>query len=516
MTPVLPPPLSLPMYGVAATRAIEQRGAAALPAHTLMRRAGDAVARLALALAPHARCVWVAAGPGNNGGDGLEAAVQLQRLGKRVLVTLAGDPQRLPADAQDALARAQAAGVAIASSGGPELHEADLAIDALLGIGAARAPEGPIAALIARLNALPCPVLAVDVPSGLNVGTGQPLGEACGTATHTLSLLTLKPGLFTGAGRDHAGRVWLETLGVDGDIDSAPPDAWLTGHAEVLAFNRARRHAQHKGSFGDVAIVGGAPGMTGAALLAARSAHAAGAGRVFVNLLDGGSVTHDVQRPELMFRPDWAASAPAVLAAGTVVCGCGGGDVVREVLPRLLSRAPRLVLDADALNSIAADSVLQTLLRARADAGHATALTPHPLEAARLLGQTTATVQADRMTAAALLARRFGCVVLLKGSGTVIAVPGEVPAINPTGNASLASAGTGDVLAGWLGGLWAQAAGPSFTASNGHAAGSGPTAFDVARAAAFMHGAAADAVLQSPLRASDLIEQMHRSRSSRA
>ncbi len=516
MKPVLPPLQSLPMYGVAATRAIEQRSAAALPEHTLMRRAGDAMARLALALAPHARCVWVAAGPGNNGGDGLEAAVQLQRRGKRVLVTLAGDPQRLPTDAQDALGRANAAGLAIAASGGPELHEADLAIDALLGIGAARAPEGPIAALIARLNAMPCPVLAVDVPSGLNVDTGQPLGQVCVAATYTLSLLTLKPGLFTGAGRDHAGQVWLEALGVDGSTDSDPPDAWLTGHADVLASNPARRHAQHKGSFGDVAIVGGAPGMTGAALLAARAAHAAGAGRVFVNLLDGGSMTHDVQRPELMFRPDWAASAPAVLAAGTVVCGCGGGGAVREVLPRLLSRVPRLVLDADALNAIAADSGLQALLTARTDAGHATVLTPHPLEAARLLGQSTATVQADRLAAAALLARRYGCVVLLKGSGTVIAAPGEVPAINPTGNASLASAGTGDVLAGWLGGLWAQAAGALFNASNGHAPAISPTAFRAAQAAAFMHGAAADARWQSPLRASDLIEQMHRGSSARA
>ncbi len=499
MQPVLPPPRRLALFGVSATREIEQRSAAILPAHTLMRRAGEAVARLAQAIAPHARCVWIAAGPGNNGGDGLEAATRLQRLGRRVHVTLAADAQRLPSDAQDALARAQAAGVTIASSGWPEPDEADLAIDALLGIGASRAPQGPIAALIERLNALPCPVLAVDVPSGLNVDTGQPLGDACVVAQHTLALLTLKPGLFTGSGRDHAGRVWLETLGADSEADT--PVAWLAGPDDVLPLRSPRRHAQHKGSFGDVAIVGGAQGMTGAALLAARAAHAAGAGRVFVNLLDDGSMTHDVLRPELMFRPAWTTSDAAVLAQATVVCGCGGGDAVRNVLPRLLSRVPRLVLDADALNAIAADTVLQTLLMARRDAGHATVLTPHPLEAARLLNQTTATVQADRLGAARLLARRFGCVALLKGSGTIVATPGELASINPTGNASLASAGTGDVLAGWVGGGWSLAEVPaSVPASH---------AFRVAVAAAFLHGAAADAAAQSPLRASDLIERMH-------
>ena len=502
MEPVLPPTRRWPLFGVSATREIEQRGAATLPAHTLMRRAGEAVAKLALAIAPHARSMWIAAGPGNNGGDGLEAATQLQRLGKRVHVTLAADAHRLPADAQDALCRAQAAGVTLTDKGWPALDEDDLSIDALLGIGASRAPQDPMAALIARLNALACPVLSIDVPSGLSADTGQALGGACVVAQHTLALLTLKPGLFTGAGRDHAGRVWLETLGVDSSSDT--PDAWLAGPHDGLALTPARRHAQHKGSFGDVSIVGGAPGMTGAALLAARAALAAGAGRVFVNLLDGAaatSLTHDLAQPEVMFRPAWTTSDAAVLAASTVVCGCGGGDAVRGVLPRLLSRVPRLVLDADALNAIAADTMLQSLLMARRGAGHTTVLTPHPLEAARLLSQTTATVQSDRLAAAQELGRRFGCVVLLKGSGTVVAAPGEVASINPTGNASLASAGTGDVLAGWLGGCWSQAA--------ASAAVAGSTAFGVTVAAAFRHGAAANDAAQSPLRASELIDRMH-------
>ncbi len=504
MRPVLPPAHRLPLFGTVATRAIEQLGAEGLPAHALMRRAGGAVARLALALAPHARCVWIAAGPGNNGGDGLEAAVQLHRHGKPVRVTLAADTDRLPGDAADALARARAAGVKIDAAGAPDLDPDDIAIDALLGIGASRAPQGRIAALIDRLNTLACPVLAIDVPTGLNVDTGQALGPAAIVARHTLALLTLKPGLFTGAGRDHAGTVWFDALEVDSAASA--PDAWLSGRHDGAAANRARRHAQHKGSFGDVAIVGGAPGMTGAALLAARAAHAAGAGRVFVNLLDSGSLTHDVLRPELMFRPEWISGPATLLANSTVVCGCGGGEVVREALPRLLSRVARLVLDADALNAVAADPMLQTLLSARRDAGRTTILTPHPLEAARLLNQTTAQVQSDRLAAATRLAGRFGCVVLLKGSGTVLAAPDHTPHINPSGSAALASAGTGDVLAGWLGGLLAQSTGTQATPPG--AAGPDSVAFQTALAATFIHGDAADRALQSPVRAADLIEHM--------
>jgi len=494
MQRVLPASRSLPLFGVERTREIERRTSAALPAHTLMRRAGLAVARLAIAVAPHAARVWVAAGPGNNGGDGLEAALHLQAAGRRAHVGFVGDAGHLPDDARDALERAQAAGVAIAGDGAPTLDRGDIAIDALLGIGASRAPGDAIAHAIARLGALPCPVLAVDMPSGLHAGTGQPLGEACVRADHTLTLLTLKPGLFTATGRDHAGAVWFEDLGAAtaGDI----PDAWLTGADIVAAPSRA--HAQHKGSFGDVAVIGGASGMTGAALLAARAALAAGAGRTYVSLLDAAGLTHDPVRPELMFRDEWWKSPEATLRRTTVVCGCGGGDAVREVLPRLFAAAGRLVLDADALNGIASDVKLQTLLRARAARDRVTVLTPHPLEAARLLGSDAAQVQADRLGAAQAIADDFKCVVLLKGSGTVIAAPGARPRINSSGNAALATAGTGDVLAGWLGGLWAQR--PE--------AGDVDGAIRVTAEAAFSHGAAADRCAAPVLRAADLIEAL--------
>ena len=491
MQRILPLTHKFALFDLAHVRALEQRAAATLPPYTLMARAGEAVARLALAAAPHARSVWVAAGPGNNGGDGLEAACHLQRWGKEVTVSLIGDAAARPADAREALARAQAAGVRI-DANAPDTP--DLAIDALLGIGASRAPQGALEAAIQRLNALPCTVLAIDVPSGLHADTGHALGSACVTAMHTLTMLTVKPGLFTASGRDHAGSVWLDSLGTDSSVDA--PQAWLSG----VTATRARRHAQHKGSFGDVAVVGGGPGMSGAALLAARAAHAAGAGRVFVELLGDGPASLDLLRPELMFRRGWVGSAPAVLGASTVVCGCGGGDAVRASLPRLLSLAKRLVLDADALNALADDTALAALLRVRADRGLATVLTPHPLEAARLLGCTTSDVQADRLRAAHELTSRYRSIVVLKGSGSVIAAPGQTPHINSTGNAALATAGTGDVLAGWLGGRWAQSgSGDEMT-----------TAFAAAVQAVAEHGAAAEPQPSGALLAGDLIERLHR------
>ncbi|MBC7731478.1 MAG: NAD(P)H-hydrate dehydratase [Bacteriovorax sp.] len=501
MQPVLPNENERPLFDADASRRIEALETARVPAHTLMGRAGEALARLGTAIAPHARRVWVAAGPGNNGGDGLEAAIHLLRQGRQVEVALVGDATALPPDAADALARAVAAGVSINPSTHFELDAGDIAIDALLGLGASRAPQGAIADSIRALNALACPVLAVDVPSGLHVGTGRPLGDACVVASHTLALLTLKPGLFTGAGRDHAGAIWFDALGADA-VDHAActePSAWLAASPCSDRSAPKRRHAQHKGSFGDVAVVGGAPGMAGAALLAARAAHASGAGRVFVQLLQPAETAMgvDALRPELMFRAHWAGSTPEVLARSTVVCGCGGGEAVRDVLPRLLSLAQRLVLDADALNAVATDPVLATLLCARAARGLGTVLTPHPLEAARLLGATTSEVEADRLHAAQALAERFRCAVVLKGSGSIIAAPHRTPRINPTGNAALATGGTGDVLAGWLGGLWAQAL-----------AGIEPA--EVATRAVAEHGAAAEPQPAGALRAGDLIEALYR------
>jgi ADP-dependent NAD(P)H-hydrate dehydratase / NAD(P)H-hydrate epimerase len=452
-----------PLHTAAASRAIEHAALAGVAEGALMQRAGLAVARLALALAPRAQqfVVWV--GPGNNGGDALMAAEHLQQLGLAVTI-------RRPGDA------AQASPVP-----GPN----DLVIDGLLGLGATRPPSGDMAAAIATINATAAPVLAVDLPSGLHPDTGQPLGGIAVRAAHTLQLLTLKPGCFTAQGRDHAGLVWFDALDT---TPTEPTSAWLAGPAA----RPTRAHAAHKGSFGDVAVVGGAPGMAGAAWLAASAALAAGAGRVYACLFD---TTSPAPRPELMTRGAWWRENPALLAATTVACGCGGGTAVREALPALLARAGRLVLDADALNSIADDTALRTLLEHRRSP---TLITPHPLEAARLLGCDTREVQADRLAAAQHLAQSTGASVLLKGSGTVIASHGELPTVNPSGNAALATAGSGDVLAGWAAGLWAQQ--PTLAAHT------------LAVAAAWQHGTAADDFAAehpaAPLRAAALIERL--------
>ncbi len=493
-----------PLFSVSLTRQIEQAATQALPPHSLMQRASLSVARLTCAIAPHARVIWLACGPGNNGGDGLEAAMHLRLWGREAVVTWLGDEASCPADSRASYRRAREAGVKFANA--PPAHW-DAAVDALLGIGASRAPEGQMADWLSLMMESGKPVLHVDVPSGLLVDTGQwfegatkviannadsmPGKGQFSSQKHTLSLLTLKPGLFTAHGRDACGQIWFDDLGISQAVQE--PSAWLLGAQEMQM--PTRLHASHKGSFGDVAVIGGASGMQGAALLAARASLHAGAGRVFVGLLGGGMVVDPIQ-PELMFRE------PASLdfRAQTVVCGCGGGDAVRQVLPRVLSASARLVLDADALNVIAQDASLQSLLKARASKAHATVITPHPLEAARLLGSTTAQVQADRLQAAQSLADQFACTVILKGSGSVVATAGALPCINPTGDARLATAGTGDVLAGICGAYLAQ--------------GLGDAAFSAQRAC-FAHGALVGAAVDpsaaafSPvLPASDLLKRL--------
>ncbi len=499
------------LFDSATTRAIEQRAAAALPEHALMARAGVALLRLARAVAPHARATWIAVGPGNNGGDGLVLATLLHQAGADVRVTLVGhSPQRsLPADAAWALADARAAGVALSDAlpDAAALSRMDLCVDALLGVGQARAADGAMAAAIAALNACRAPVLSVDLPTGLATDTGAPLGDAVVRATHTLSLLTAKVGAFTGSGREACGELWLDDLGVAPGADE-PAVASLIAEARVAPLYPRRTHLAHKGSFGDVHVAGGAAGMVGAALLAAHAASLAGAGRVLVHghASDAGGVLPvDVRHPELMLRP--VAELQGALrdnAKATVVAGCGGGADVRAELPACLANARRLVLDADALNAIAHDASLRAQLRSRGTRGRPTILTPHPLEAARLLDAQVADVQADRLAAARAIAADTGAVVLLKGSGSVVATPDGRAAVNPTGDARLASAGTGDVLAGWIGGLWA--------AQPHGAVDVVDLAWRVAQAAAWIHGRGCEGADgdRGPLVAGALAERMAR------
>jgi hydroxyethylthiazole kinase-like uncharacterized protein yjeF len=484
------------LHDASASRTAEADALARSPGHLLMTRAGTAVVRLALARLAGAGRVHVVCGPGNNGGDGLVAARLLHGQGVRVQAYLAGDPSRGPADARQALAEARDAGVRLSpfdpDTRVPTADEA--VIDGLLGLGLHRAPEGLVAAAVGWVGAGTAPVLSIDLPSGLHPDTGQALGTACVRATVTLSLLTLKPGLFTAHGRDLAGEVWFDALGVA----AWPPSAWLAAPPRW----DPPAHDSHKGAHGDVLVVGGARGLAGAAWLAADAALEAGAGRVFVSALDAAAAGFDAGRPELMARERaWQASA-SELEQSTVVCGCGGGVDVGATLVPLLAHAGRLVLDADALNVIARELPLQALLRSRAALRRPTILTPHPLEAARLLGCSAKAVQADRLLAARTLVDRTGAVIVLKGSGTITAAPGALPVVNPTGNGALATAGSGDVLAGWIGGWWARRPGVD------------PA--ELAAGAVWQHGRAAElhvaAGHRGPLRAGALAEAMAQAR----
>ncbi|MEY5028811.1 MAG: Bifunctional NAD(P)H-hydrate repair enzyme Nnr [Pseudomonadota bacterium] len=443
-----------PVWKTARLRQLEALWQQSSP-NPLMDLAGLALAQLAQALAPHARQLCIFAGPGNNGGDGLEAAMHLHQWGRPVQVRLLAEPDTLPADAQRAYQRALRAGVSFTPPSAPlRLNEQDLCIDALLGLGSTREPQGAQREAIDQINTCAATILAVDIPSGLNPDNGQPFGAPSSVvkATHTLTLLGAKPGLFMGIGRDMCGQIWLNTLGLPDELTATPaPDAWLNLPAAALPFP----HASHKGTRGDVAVVGGqglthhGMGMTGAAVLAATAALNAGAGRVMLALLGEAPVGASVPADVMQRSPEGLD-----LAQLTVVAGCGGGQAIAQHLGRLLQYSARLVLDADALNVLARDPWLQSLMQRRSP--QTTVITPHPLEAARLLQTDTAHIQADRLSAAQTLAERYHCCVALKGSGTVLACPGEMPRINTSGNARLATGGTGDVLAGLIGARLAQ------------------------------------------------------------
>lgn len=494
----LPDQDAFPLHGVAATRQMESALADQLPPHALMARAGLAVAQLTLALHPHARTLWVACGPGNNGGDALVAAQHLaqwrQQTGAGPAVYISRCPGgQTPADTAWALAQVEAAGLPIHAS---PPDDWDAAIDGLLGIGVRQPPAGLLAAHWTALFRIDRPVVCVDLPSGLQADTGQwlmPEGarlQPRRAPRHTLTLLTAKPGLFTADGRDAAGEVWLAPLGHD-RTPPALPDALL---GAVGSAPPVRMHVSHKGSQGDVMVIGGQGmrstgiGMTGAGVLAARTALLTGAGRVYLGLLGEpeGNPAWDPLQPELMLRAPEQLVTPSMLEAAVTVCGCGAGKAVTRWLAPILAHARRLVLDADALNELAAGDGLQRL-RWRAAQGWLTVLTPHPLEAARLLGCTSTDIQRDRLAAARRLAADTGCICVLKGSGTIVAAPDTTPVINATGNPALATAGTGDVLAGLVGSLLAQPG------------NDGEASFHTVASAVMRHGLAADRLAcQSP------------------
>ena len=428
-----------PIFPVDGIRAIEARF---LPGARppLMERAGAAAAQLALRLlGERDGAVLLACGPGNNGGDGFVLARHLLHAGREVIVAFAGEVAHLPADAREARGEWLDAG----GSCLPAIPEADfaLAVDALFGIGLTRPIEGRYADWIERLNRLDCPLLAIDAPSGLDVDTGRVLGP-CVRASRTATFIALKPGLLTLDGPDHAGEVTLCDLDLDYAGEFASRGV-RNGPGLFGAHLRPRPRNSHKGQNGNAVIVGGSPGTVGAALLAGRAALRLGAGRVFVGLLDANHAGVDPSQPELMLRP--AREAISLASALAVGPGLGQSDEALDLLRAAIDAAVPLVLDADALNLLARHPVLTGRLRRRTPP---TLLTPHPAEAARLLGSDVEALQRDRVASALELAQRFNANVVLKGCGSVLATPDGDWAINPTGNPGMASAGMGDVLTG--------------------------------------------------------------------
>ncbi|HEX8874939.1 MAG TPA: NAD(P)H-hydrate dehydratase [Nitrosospira sp.] len=462
-------------------REIEQLAAALPGPPGLMEKAGLAAAEIARdeLLVQDRVNVLVLAGPGNNGGDAFVAARHLRAWWFKVTLVFTGERSALSDDAKRALDAWLAAGGEIC----PELpanKKWDAVIDGLFGIGLDRRDgrdlTGKYLALVNAINRMNLPVLAIDIPSGLGSDTGDVRGAAI-RADMTVTFIALKPGLLTGHGPDHCGKIFLRDL----DLDVAGLKAarsWAIDAAQVQKLLPPPRPADsHKGMFGSVGIVGGSTGMIGAALLAGNAALKLGTGRVYLGLIAGDAPGVDTAQPELMLRP-----VEELFKLGNLNCLIAGPGLGTEPSARfwlgcaLESKLP-LVLDADALNLVAMHSSVSNLLRERAAAS---ILTPHPAEAARLLGGDISTVQHDRMGAAAELAARFNCCVVLKGAGSICATPDGRRYINTSGNPGLSSAGTGDVLSGIAGAFLAQGLGPE----------------DALLLSVFLHGTAADALLR--------------------
>ncbi len=464
------PPSLLPICTAGQIRRMENSsGANALP--SLMERAGLAAAQWARDLAGDGKRILILAGPGNNGGDALVAARHLQSWWYQVDLMLAGDPARFPPDAAAAWQAWTAAG-GKALDAIPENRRWSLAIDGLFGIGLARDLGGRHLDLVKQLNHLTLPILALDIPSGLDADNGQIFGAAV-RASHTLTFIALKPGLLTANGADYCGKIRVADLGLEASELSESPGRLLD--RSVATVLPPRPHNSHKGMLGSVGILGGDRSMCGAAILAGRAALKCGAGLVYVAPLDEAP-PYDPAQPELMLCTPaqlWEKDSLRCLVAGP---GLGRSAQAVEQLALALKSTAKLVLDADALNLVGADNTLQALLKNRKGD---TLLTPHPAEAGRLLGMGAHDVQQDRVAAALMLAERFNCLAVLKGAGSIVATPGGRWFVNPTGNPGMSSAGMGDVLSGMLAALIAQRV----------------PAEQALLAAVYLHGAAADALV---------------------
>lgn len=479
----------LPLFGTAAARALDQQASARLAggAFALMQQAGQGAWRVLERDWPQAERITVVCGPGNNGGDGYVLALCALRARRQVVVLHLEDHTPRTDLAQRACTDYIAAGGQVALF--PEqFPPADVVVDALFGIGLARAPEGQAQALIEAINAQPAPVFALDVPSGIDAGQGTAPGAAV-RARCTLQFIVRHHGLHTGAGLEHAGELLLDPLEVPDELlRMTAPKAQLLQGEHLATWLKPRRLDTHKGENGRVLCIGGDLGHGGSIMMTTEAALRSGAGLVTVATRQAHVGALLTRRPEAMVHAVESCSdlQPLLEAADVIAIGpgLGQGDWGRALLRLALEAGKPLVLDADALNLIAQQP------RALGDA----ILTPHPGEAGRLLGRSTAEIQADRFGAAAELAARWQATVVLKGAGTLIAQDGQLPRVITTGNPGMATGGMGDVLTGVIAGLRGQRL----------------DAFAAASAGALLHGLAGDAAAarrgQRGLLASDLFD----------
>jgi NAD(P)H-hydrate epimerase len=446
-------PLPCPLYTAAGVRALDRYAIeiGGIPGLTLMQRAGDNAFAILRERWPGAKRIVVLCGMGNNGGDGYVVARLAHQAGLTVTLMQIGDATRLKGDARAAAEIAMASGITPGPVDVEAIGKADLIVDALLGTGLDREVSGEFLRAIEAIHQSEAPVLAIDIPSGLNADTGQVMGSAV-SADATVTFIGLKQGLFTGAGPDHCGKIYFSGLQLPAETyAAAAPSAKRLELSQFAPLLRPRRRSAHKGHFGHVLVIGGDHGYAGAARMAAEAAARAGAGLVSIA---SHAATLVAARPELMCHGiEEPQQLTRLLDQATVVAigpGLGQSDWGKKLLARVLELNRPMVLDADALNLLAEEPIHNDRW----------VLTPHPGEAARLLDCTTVGVQADRFRAAREIQARYGGVCVLKGTGTLVANSAGDIGVCTAGNPGMASGGMGDVLTGVIAGLLAQRIAP--------------------------------------------------------
>jgi hydroxyethylthiazole kinase-like uncharacterized protein yjeF len=450
MTRTHNPSLPKELYPAEQVRAMDRYAIDTLgiPGIELMRRAGAAAFMALRERWPVARTLSVVCGPGNNGGDGYVVARLAHEAGWDVRAYPVAPLSKLKGDALAAYEEYRRIGGSVLDYVPVNFEGAEILVDGLLGTGLDREVGGLYAEVIKAANRCSAKVLALDIPSGLDADTGAALGVAV-KADLTVSFIGLKQGLVTGEGLEHAGELVFSDLDTPLEVKRCVKPSALLLPPLDHGLPLRRRHA-HKGDFGHVLVIGGEQGTSGAARMAAEAAARTGAGLVSIATRKAHAALLNLDRPELMCHGvEQREELQALFNRATVAAvgpGLGRSPWAASLLGAALDSGLPLVVDADGLNLLAGQD-------RRSDCW---ILTPHPGEAARLLGKSTAEVQRDRYAAVRELQARYGGVVVLKGSGTVIAGAGELPRVCMAGNPGMAGGGMGDVLTGVIAGLLAQ------------------------------------------------------------